>query len=215
VTHFRIAGLLDGIVPTADDPLFRSSTAERRRVDQETQDNALKQDANLHFGQTARLSDEERRELIAGLMGVVGRVMKQHVEEKLAAHVAKHVAPITARCDAAEAALAELRAEIEALKASPQQSNVDRGVYRSGADYSAGDLVSHDGSYWAALNATRATPGESAGWRLVALRGKAGPSPYDLARRHGYRGSEREWLESLRTASPSHPRPSGVASARP
>lgn len=60
---------------------------------------------------------------------------------------------------------------------------LDRGVWKSGQPYEAGDGVTWAGSFWIAQRATEAKPGESGeasrAWRLAVKRGndgKSGPS---------------------------------------
>jgi hypothetical protein len=50
----------------------------------------------------------------------------------------------------------------------------DKGVYKQGTAYSAGDCVTHMGSYWICKEFTSASPGKSSYWRLVAKRGRDG-----------------------------------------
>lgn len=75
---------------------------------------------------------------------------------------------------------------------------LDRGVWRDGS-YQKGDGTTRDGSYWIAQKDTATVPGSpNSDWRLSAKRGDAGKSAYDVARKGGFKGSERDWLESLK-----------------
>jgi len=52
---------------------------------------------------------------------------------------------------------------------------IDRGYYRAGATYAAGDAVTYAGSLWIAQAETDARPGESSpAWRLAVKRGEKG-----------------------------------------
>lgn len=134
------------------------------------------------------VADDLRDRRISGIMQAVDYLMTR-----------SQLPPPVANTDALEAAIAELRRELAAVRADaaelrqeledtksrPLQSNIDKGIWQVGQDYSAGDLCSHDGSYFVALNATRSEPGKGAGWRLVALRGdrgQRGQPAFDLAK---------------------------------
>jgi hypothetical protein len=110
-----------------------------------------------------------------------------------------------------------LRAEIEELKQRVVAAEAGKtwnyiGVWRGGqAD--AGTVATHDGATWLATRATALKPsGPDSGWVLIAKRGERGMSAYECARSHGYRGSETEWLASLKGhATDNAIRPSGGA----
>lgn len=53
---------------------------------------------------------------------------------------------------------------------------IDRGVFKSGAEYVPGDTVSYGGSIWIAQTATKEVPGtgDADGWRLAVKRGQNG-----------------------------------------
>lgn len=52
---------------------------------------------------------------------------------------------------------------------------IDRGVFKDGAEYGAGDGVTWGGSYWIAQKATATKPdGPESGWRLAVKRGRDG-----------------------------------------
>lgn len=74
----------------------------------------------------------------------------------------------------------------------------DRGVWVE-KTYRKGAGVSWGGSYWIAQRETSAKPETpDSGWRLAVKKGRNGPSAYDVACKAGFKGSEREWLDSLR-----------------
>lgn len=51
---------------------------------------------------------------------------------------------------------------------------LDRGVYKEGADYEQGDVVTWGGSMWIAQADTKAKPGQSDEWRLSVKKGRDG-----------------------------------------
>lgn len=78
---------------------------------------------------------------------------------------------------------------------------IDRGVYVEGKAYERGDQVTWNGSVWIAEKeapAGRPADGTSKDWRLSAKRGDKGESNYRIAVRNGFKGSEVEWLDSLK-----------------
>lgn len=75
---------------------------------------------------------------------------------------------------------------------------IDRGVYKSGSDYRAGDGVTFGGSWWIAQkDAPADKPGQGDGWRLAVKRGRDGKDGKD-----GERGPEGK-------AAPPYPRHGG------
>jgi hypothetical protein len=78
---------------------------------------------------------------------------------------------------------------------------IDRGVYKEGKPYEAGDCVSFGGSMWTCREPTIEKPGTgSAKWRLSVKHGRdgrGGKSAYEVAVEKGFEGSEAEWLKSL------------------
>lgn len=53
--------------------------------------------------------------------------------------------------------------------------NIDRGIFREGQEYTAGDSVTWGGSYWIAQRDTGAKPdGPESGWRLAVKKGRDG-----------------------------------------
>jgi hypothetical protein len=73
-----------------------------------------------------------------------------------------------------------------------------RGVWTEGK-YPKGASVTFGGSSWIAERATDAKPDtKDCGWRLAVKRGRDGASAFDVARKSGFKGTEREWLDSLR-----------------
>lgn len=74
----------------------------------------------------------------------------------------------------------------------------DRGVWVE-REFRKGAGVTWGGSFWMAQRDTSAKPDTpDSGWRLSVKRGRDGASAFDVARKAGFRGSEREWLDSLR-----------------
>lgn len=74
----------------------------------------------------------------------------------------------------------------------------DRGVWVE-REFRKGAGVTWGGSFWMAQRDTSAKPDTAdSGWRLAIKRGRDGASAFDVARKAGFRGSEREWLDSLR-----------------
>jgi hypothetical protein len=53
---------------------------------------------------------------------------------------------------------------------------IDRGVWREGQEYKAGDGVTWAGSYWIAQKDTSAKPDSGDGFRLAVKRGRDGKS---------------------------------------
>lgn len=51
---------------------------------------------------------------------------------------------------------------------------LDRGVYKDGTEYEAGDGVTSGGSFWIAQGATKDRPGTSDAWRLSVKKGRDG-----------------------------------------
>jgi hypothetical protein len=51
---------------------------------------------------------------------------------------------------------------------------IDRGVFKDGGEYKAGDAVTWAGSVWIAQNDTGAKPDSSDDWRLSVKRGRDG-----------------------------------------
>lgn len=84
----------------------------------------------------------------------------------------------------------------------------DRGVWKEGTSYGAGDGVTWGGSFFIAQRPTEAKPEtKEAGsdWRVAIKRGRDGSSAYDIARKHGFTGTEQDWLATLRSPPPSPP----------
>lgn len=74
----------------------------------------------------------------------------------------------------------------------------DRGVWKE-RTFRKGAGVSWGGSFFIAQRDTDAKPETpDSGWRLAVKRGRDGASAFDVARKAGFKGSEREWLDSLR-----------------
>jgi hypothetical protein len=72
-------------------------------------------------------------------------------------------------------AVAPLEKRIGELESRPQVKY--QGVYRPGAEYSEGALVTRDGSIFHCSRTTRASPGDgSMDWQLAVKRGQDGKS---------------------------------------
>lgn len=58
--------------------------------------------------------------------------------------------------------------------------NIDRGIFKDGQSYTAGDSVTWGGSYWIAQRATGAKPDSAdSGWRLAVKKGRDGKDGRD------------------------------------
>lgn len=65
--------------------------------------------------------------------------------------------------------------------------------------YKKNALVTYGGSVWIAKTDTETKPDTPhSDWKLAVKRGRDGGSAYDIARKAGFRGTEREWIDSLR-----------------
>ena len=66
-------------------------------------------------------------------------------------------------------------------------------------EYKRGACVTWGGSVWHALKKTSSKPAETnSDWKMAVKRGRDGLSAFDVAKKNGFKGSERDWLESLR-----------------
>jgi hypothetical protein len=78
---------------------------------------------------------------------------------------------------------------------------VYRGVYKRDEDYSVGDLVSWGGHMYhrdEPQAERRVDPDKTAsGWTQCVKRGNDGSSAYASAVKHGFSGSEKDWIESV------------------
>ena len=83
-----------------------------------------------------------------------------------------------------------------------------RGVYRPETSYERGDTVSFGGSIWCSKTDTFEKPGNGCkDWQLACKHGRDGRdgrSAYEVAVEQGFKGTEKEWLKSLR--GPEGPR---------
>jgi hypothetical protein len=80
-----------------------------------------------------------------------------------------------------------------------------REVFEEGATYYRGDMVTFGGSIWhCAEPSTTTRPGEgNLAWKLATKRGrdgKDGRSAYQVAVDNGFKGSESDWLKTLKGA---------------
>ena len=77
-----------------------------------------------------------------------------------------------------------------------------REVFKEGTAYVTGDQVSFGGSIWHCLEPTTAKPGQgNPKWRLACKHGRDGrdgKSAYEVAVDAGFRGSESDWLKTLK-----------------
>jgi hypothetical protein len=86
------------------------------------------------------------------------------------------------------------------LEAAERRGLEYLGVWQDGVTYKRGDAVTCDAAIWVAKGHTIHRPGDgpNSGWQLAVKAARHGRSAYDVARAHGFRGTECEWLESLR-----------------
>lgn len=56
---------------------------------------------------------------------------------------------------------------------------LDQGVFKEGTDYTHGDGVTFQGSFWIAQTKTQSRPGENSDWRLAVKKGRDGKSGID------------------------------------
>lgn len=81
-------------------------------------------------------------------------------------------------------------------------------VWKEGT-YRRGTVATWDGSLFITLSNTSTKPGVAGSdWVLAVKRGRDGNDAYDIARRAGFKGNEKEWLESLK-GDPGKPGKSG------
>lgn len=69
--------------------------------------------------------------------------------------------------------------------------------------YNKNAMVTYGGSIWIAKKDTATkpdTPGSD--WKLAVKRGRDGGSAYDIARKAGFKGTEREWIDSIHPPKP-------------
>jgi integrin beta 3 len=66
------------------------------------------------------------------------------------------------------------KGEKDIVREIPLAIPVDRGVYKSGAEYLAGDCVTYGGSLWIAQRDTKSAPGTGDDFRLAVKRGRDG-----------------------------------------
>ena len=74
---------------------------------------------------------------------------------------------------------------------------LDRGVYRAGVEYAAGDAVTWDGSVSIAQQTTREQPGTSKAWRLAVRKGQNGKDGKDGKGEPGPKGKDGRDLTQL------------------
>ncbi|WP_051469627.1 hypothetical protein [Chelativorans sp. J32] len=60
---------------------------------------------------------------------------------------------------------------------------LDRGVYKAGSTYQAGDGVTYGGSFWIAQEETAEKPDSGKGWRLAVKRGRDGKNALEAPAR--------------------------------
>lgn len=73
-----------------------------------------------------------------------------------------------------------------------------KGVYKPDGEYEKGDFVTFDGSLWVLDKEIPETgPGNGDAWRLAVKRGERGQGLYSIARKHGFKGTEKELLDHI------------------
>lgn len=73
-----------------------------------------------------------------------------------------------------------------------------KGIWQENTTYHKGDNVQLSGAMWLAIEETSERPGgDSKSWIIAAKRGGTGDSAYDIARKAGFIGDKKEWLDSL------------------
>jgi hypothetical protein len=103
-----------------------------------------------------------------------------------------------AETDELRAEIAGLRRELAVVRA---EVPVYRGVWTEGRA-SKNTICTFKGAMWIALEDTHTRPGDGdTPWQLCSKSAKNGASVYDLARKHGFVGTERDYLASLRAKS--------------
>jgi hypothetical protein len=76
---------------------------------------------------------------------------------------------------------------------------IDKTVWKAETSYDKGDAVSCGGSIWVAQEDNASKPGQgNPDWRLAVKHGRDGRSAYDIAVSEGFKGTEADWLKSLR-----------------
>jgi cell division protein FtsB len=90
-----------------------------------------------------------------------------------------------------------------------------KGIWKEGMTMQRGDLCTRSGSIWycQAEASTSAPADGNSDFALACKRGRDGRdgrAAFDLAREHGFRGSEKDWLASLR-GDPGPPGPPGLS----
>lgn len=81
-----------------------------------------------------------------------------------------------------------------------------KGVYKDGQNYQVGDTVTDNGSLWTCLKETNERPisADKGYWQLAVKHGRqgekgsSGMSAYELSIKNGFKGSEKEYLASIR-----------------
>lgn len=74
-----------------------------------------------------------------------------------------------------------------------------RGVHREGVDYVQGDVVTWGGSMWHAdVAKPEGKPDVSKSWTMCVKRGDRPKDAYQIAVDEGFKGTKKQWLDSLR-----------------
>lgn len=101
--------------------------------------------------------------------------------QRVEAAIDTAMTPLRAKIVECEVQIAELRAELETLKA--QRPLKDAGVWKAGVTYHTGDMVSFQGSAWIAKTVNVVRPNDPdtgpSCWRLFVKRGADGKDGRD------------------------------------
>lgn len=132
---------------------------------------------------------------VSGLMRAVASAVKPYVEEKINEALRDHVPGMVLE-QARE--IAALQARIAALETKGVGGLRYRGVWQPGMEAVVGDCCTRDGSMWCCERATTLKPGDgNSGWRLCVKRGADGDTLFSVARKAGFKGDERAFVQQL------------------
>lgn len=71
------------------------------------------------------------------------------------------------RFEAQDRVIAELKTELEAVRAKSNPADWYRGTWKHDEHYARGESVTDRGACWMCISATSARPGSTADWRLT------------------------------------------------